>query len=109
MLWKSSIVNSVKPWDTRSSLLLADTALNLGQEGKGAGHGLLSQQSRGPAYCVPSGGAVHLLVIKEEEGAPQAPMNFAHLLQGQGAHPPHLCNSLLSSSSASRWENPKAR
>lgn len=29
VLWKSSIVNSVNPWDTRSSLLLADTALNL--------------------------------------------------------------------------------
>lgn len=35
VLWKSSIVNSVKPWDTRSSLLLADTALNLGVGGKG--------------------------------------------------------------------------
>ena len=34
VLWKSSIVNSVKPWDTRSSLLLADTALNLWMEGK---------------------------------------------------------------------------
>lgn len=44
MLWKSSIVNSVKPCDTRSSLLLADTALNLwvGREE------LLSQQSRSP-------------------------------------------------------------
>ena len=34
VLWKSSIVNSVKPWDTRSSLLLADTALNLRTGGR---------------------------------------------------------------------------
>lgn len=47
VLWKSSIVNSVKPWDTRSSLLLADTALNLAAGGR-EGRGLLSQQ-RGPA------------------------------------------------------------
>lgn len=29
VLWKSSMVNSVKPWLTRSSLLLAAMALNL--------------------------------------------------------------------------------
>ena len=31
------------------------------------------------------------------------------LLQFPEAQPPHLCNSLLSSSSASKWENPNAR
>lgn len=48
VLWKSSIVNSVKPWDTRSSLLLADTALNLQYGAEGGGLGLLSQQGQPP-------------------------------------------------------------
>lgn len=54
VLWKSSIVNSVKPWDTRSSLLLADTALNLGGGGKGGRHGLTGQQRGRPRAGAPA-------------------------------------------------------
>ena len=68
-MWKSSIVNSVKPWDTRSSLLLADTALNLRYEGRGGRHGLLGQQGRSPAYCLDLLVELDLLVIEREEGA----------------------------------------
>lgn len=104
VLWKSSIVNSVKPWDTRSSLLLADTALNLQYGQREAGMGSSASRvslrwswtSRSPGGRRSPAGphGAHL----PPPSAPMCPY----------AHPPHLCNSLLSSSSASKWENPKA-
>lgn len=102
MLWKSSIVNSVKPWDTRSSLLLADTALNLWWRGMGGQHGLLSQQNKGLAAQPCPDKTTHQ--VQREASTARSP----------GARPParppaYRCSSLLSSSSASKWEKPNAR
>lgn len=52
---------------------------------------------------------LHLLGV-EGGGSPTSPFTEPSPTSfSTRAPPPHLCNSLLSSSSASKWENPKAR
>lgn len=58
---------------------------------------------------VPSSNPAYHLASAGGGGSPSPSWDHGPPLSVPSTHPPHLCNSLLSSSSASKWEKPKAR